>query len=190
MHSTRFIWLALLLVFLSAQIVFATDLPPAPKGYSWVRCDETKSAFLKPNGWFFKKGKKGDNWGYFISKEKIDQSGSFTTGLTVNIIPNIPRKKEMLPTEYAAAFIQTGINNRKVVKEPWQNDMGPFHAYGVVLHNTDNKGGDFITHELAIGNDTTGTMYLITFEAPAASWKAAWQLGEPMLQRFLIDSDI
>lgn len=170
MHSTKFIWLALLLLLLSAQIVFATELPPAPKGYSWVRCDETKSAFLKPNGWFFKKGKKGDTWGYVIS--------------------NIPRKKDMLPTEYAAAFIQTGINNRKVIKEPWQNDMGPFQAYGVVLQNTDNKGGDFITHELAIGNDTTGTMYMIIFEAPAASWKAAWQLGEPMLQRFLIDGDI
>lgn len=190
MSSTRIVLLILLLVIISVHSVIATELPPPPKGYSWVSCNETKSAFLKPVGWYFKKGKKGDTWGYFITKELIDKEGSFTTGLTVNIMPDIPRKKGMSPTEYAEAYIREGTKYRKVVKSPWQNDMGPFHAYGVVLHNTDNKGGDFITHELAIGNDTTGTMYQIIFEAPAASWKAAWQVGEPILQRFLIDSDI
>lgn len=175
------------LLFLPA---FATDLPPAPKGFSWVSFEETKSAFLKPTGWFSKKAKKGETWGYFITKENIDKTGKFNTGLTVNIIPNIQKKKGMPPTEYAAAFIQEGAKSRKVVKEPWQKNMGPFQSFGVVLLNKDNKGGDFITHNLAIGNDATGTIYLITFEAPASSWESAWKKGEPMLQRFLIDSDI
>jgi len=33
-------------------------------------------------------------------------------------------------------------------------------------------------------------MYMIIFEAPASSWKSAWKIAEPILQRFLIDSDI
>lgn len=187
---SRIILLVVLLSSLLFLPAFASDLPPAPKGFSWVSFDETKSAFLKPAGWFSKKGKKGETWGYFITKENIDKTGKFYTGLTIYIISNIHQKKGMAPTEYAAAFIQEGAKSRKVIKEPWRKDMGPFQSFGVVLLNKDDKDGDFITHNLAIGNDATGTVYIITFEAPASSWKTEWKMGEPMLQRFLIDSDI
>jgi hypothetical protein len=184
-----------LLLFLAAflamgAVSLATELPIAPKGYAWVKCVETRSAFLKPDGWFFKKGKQGDIHGYFITKENIHETGRFYTGLTVNIIPHIPKKKGMSPTQYAIAYIQSAAKVRDVVKKQWSQDMGPFQAFGVVLRNKDSFAGDYITHNLAIGNDATGTCYLITFEAPASSWDSAWTLGEPMLQCFLIDSDI
>lgn len=31
------------------------DLPPPPSGFSWQEVPELKAAFLKPNGWFFKR---------------------------------------------------------------------------------------------------------------------------------------
>jgi hypothetical protein len=34
----------------------AGALPTPAKGYAWAHCEETKGAFLKPAGWFFKKG--------------------------------------------------------------------------------------------------------------------------------------
>jgi hypothetical protein len=49
-------------------VPFAGALPLPAKGYAWVNCTETKSAFLKPEGWFFKKGKQGDIHGYIISR--------------------------------------------------------------------------------------------------------------------------
>lgn len=190
MNSNKLFLTVLLFPILLLLPAFTADLPPAPKGFSWVSFDETKSAFLKPDGWFSRKGKKGETWGYFITKENIDKTGKFNTGLTINIIPNIQKNKGLRATEYASAFIQEGVKSRKVIKEPWQKNMGPFQAFGVVLLNSDSKGGDFITHTLAIGNDTTGTMYVIIFEAPASSWNSAWKVGERMLQQFLIDSDI
>jgi hypothetical protein len=60
----------------------------------------------------------------------------------------------------------------------------------VVLLNKDPQQGDYITHSLAIGNDTTGTFYLIVYESPASTWGAAREVGEPILKKFLIDSDI
>ncbi|MDR2244635.1 MAG: hypothetical protein LBE15_04400, partial [Burkholderiales bacterium] len=39
-------------------------MPPPPDGYSWERQAETKSAFLKPDGWFYKKTKQDKGWGY------------------------------------------------------------------------------------------------------------------------------
>jgi hypothetical protein len=48
----------------------AGALPLPPKGYAWVNCTETKNAFLKPEGWLFKKGKQGDIHGHFITRGK------------------------------------------------------------------------------------------------------------------------
>jgi hypothetical protein len=53
-----------------SAVSLASELPLPPKGYAGVNCTETKSAFLKPNGWFFKKGKQGDIHGYFITRAK------------------------------------------------------------------------------------------------------------------------
>jgi hypothetical protein len=166
------------------------QFPTPPGGYSWAAFEETKSAFLKPDGWFLKKTKNGDTWGYFITKEDIDKEGKFVTGLTVNIIPDIPRKKGMSAGQYALTFIKTAAESKEVVKQPWANEMGPFKAYGVVLLNRDEQQGDFVTHNLAIGNEETGTLYMIIYEGPAASWDATWKIGEPILQRFMIESEI
>ena len=134
--------------------------------------------------------KKGETRSYFITKENIDKTGEFITGLSVNIVSGIPKKKGMSPVKYAKEFIQSAAASRKVAKEPWSTDMGPFKAFGIVLLNRDLRRGDFVTYNLAIGNEATGTFYLIIFEGPASSWETAWKIGEPILQRFLIDSDV
>lgn len=181
---------ATILCLLVVVAAFATELPVPPEGYQWAECPEINGAFLQPKGWHFKTLIKDGTTGYFITKENIDEKGSFITGLTVNVIQGIQAKKGTSPSEFAAEFIREGIISRKVVTEPWARSMGPFESFGVVLLNPDPDRGDYITHNLAIGNDATGTLYLIIFEGPAESWKTEWQVAEPMLQRFLIDSDI
>jgi hypothetical protein len=165
--------------------------PPSPSGYSWVSCSATKSVFLKPDGWFFKKvGKESETWGYFFTKENIDKRGSFTTGLSVNVVPKVPAKSGVPAPDYAAGFIAAAAKANKVLVGPWQKKLGPFHQFGVRTLMPDPKRGDFINHMLAIGNEGTGTVYILTFEAPVASWEAAWKVGEPMLKKFSIDTDI
>jgi hypothetical protein len=182
--------IAILSIFFVCTSVFATDLPSPPNGYSWVECKDIKGAFLKPSGWFFKQATQGDTIGYFITKENIEALGSFETGLSVNVIPDIPRKKQIQASNFAAAYIKTAIQNREVFKKPWSTSMGPFEAYGVVLINHDSKQGDFVTHNLAIANDQTGTLYLLTFESPLNQWNSSWEIAEPMLKMFLIDDTI
>lgn len=179
--------LVFLLITFSA---IATELPPPPSGYSWVSCTEIKGAFLMPQGWHFKKGSEGDTLGYFITKENINEIGEFFTGLSVNVIPNIPQENGMSPSAFADTYIKTASAQREVFKKPWVSTMGPFQGYGVVLVNRDSKKGDYMTHNLAIANDQTGTLYLLTFESPAKVWESSWSIGKPMLQRFLIDDTI
>jgi len=182
--------IAILSIFFVCTSVFATELPAPPNGYSWVECEAIKGAFLKPSGWFFKQGTRGDAIGYFITKENIEVVGSFQTGLTVNVIPDIPRKKQIQASSFAASYIKAVTENGEVFKKPWANSMGPFEAYGVVVINRDAKQGDFVTHNLAIANDQTGTLYLLTFESPLNQWDSSWEIAEPMLKMFLIDDTI
>jgi hypothetical protein len=184
------ICLVVFFICMTSISAIATELPPPPDGYSWVNCNEIKGAFLMPLGWYFKKGQQGDTLGYFITKENIDENGEFLTGLSVNVIPNIPQKKGMVPSDYAATYIKTALSEREVLKRPWLTQMGPFEGHGIVLINRDYQKGDYITHNLAIANDQTGTIYIITFESPKKTWDTSWSIAEPMLQRFLIDDTI
>ncbi|OGV72384.1 MAG: hypothetical protein A3K19_16305 [Lentisphaerae bacterium RIFOXYB12_FULL_65_16] len=164
------------------------QLPPPPKGYSWERCEEIKGAFLRPDGWNFLKSKKGDTQGYFITKEPAGEGKQFTTGLTVNVITDIPRKKSVTPYRYAQIFRESARKTEKFTSE-WDKAMGPFQSVGFVYIKTD-KSGSRTVHNLLIANDKTGTLYLVMFEAPADEWDAAWTTGEPILKLLYIDDTI
>ncbi len=178
--------LAILIIF-SAN-VNANELPKPPKSFSWAKCEEIKGAFLKPKGWHFKKGEKGSTQGYFITKENIDQKGSFETGLTVNVTKETSKKMNMTPHQYALKFWATAKKEHKFIEE-WAKDMGPFKSLGFVYEKAEGKK-KYKYHNLLIANEETGTLYLIIFEAPSKSWERAWSKGHSMLNKFLIDSEI
>lgn len=185
------------LVFLGATgfwptAAFSEGIPVPPAGYSWANCEETKSAFLKPDGWFFRKQKMDDDeWGYYISKEDTAkaETGKFRIGLSVYVIPDIPGKKGMSAPDAALEIIKMAAENRLIVKEQWSNESLPFKGFGVVVRTKDPKEEDTFFYNLAIGNETTGTLYLLTFEGPFAKWTEAMNPGEIMLQHFLIDNN-
>lgn len=180
--------LFLLLFFSSAVLAKDVNLPTPPKGYKWAKCPEIKGAFLRPHGWHFKKSKQGSTLGFFITKENISKNGQFMTGLTVNVIPDIPKKQSMSPYEYARVYRETTRKSEKITQE-WNKDMGPFRSVGFVFDKKD-KAGDFRVHNLLIANDNTGTLYLVMFEAPISEWNKAWKIAEPMLQYLLIDDTV
>jgi len=41
-------------IMLVAAPGVALDLPPAPKGFSWIKLPEIKGALLTPTGWHFR----------------------------------------------------------------------------------------------------------------------------------------
>src|SRR5258708_207703 len=82
MRKAATLFLALFLI----QCLYAVDLPKRPAGFSWQEIPELKAAFLKPDGWYFKREDQKGTLAYFITKENIDQNrGQFETGLTVNV---------------------------------------------------------------------------------------------------------
>ncbi len=177
-----------MLLFAVCATAQQSALPKPPSGYSWEWCEEIKGAFLKPDGWFFKKGSKGDTLGFFITKEDLAKEGGFKTGLTVNVIPRIPAKKKISAYEFTRQFRDEARKSVKFIKE-WDRDMGPFRSVGF-LYEKGDRGGAFKVHSLLISNDGTGTVYLVTFEAPGEDWETAWKTAEPIIKQLYIDDTI
>ena len=185
----KYILIILLLLFVIATAQADNEPPMAPpQGYSWVNCPEIKGAFLLPDGWNFKSGKQGDTFGFFLTKEKIEEDGDFTTGMTVNVIPDIPIKKSSSPFNFALQLRESARQSSKFSKE-WEKDMGHFKSVGFVYSKKDATGS-FTVHNLFIANNQTGTLYLVLFEAPASEWQQIWKIAEPMLQYLYIDDTI
>jgi len=69
-----------------AQTLNAIDLPKAPSGFTWQEVPELKAAFLKPDGWFFKRENNKDTLAYFITQEDLTKNSEFSTWLTLNVI--------------------------------------------------------------------------------------------------------
>ena len=164
------------------------SLPPAPAGYSWQRLVTIKSAVLKPDGWFFKQAKKGQTDGFFITKEDIDQSGVFQTGLTLNCIRDVPKKTGQAPSDYATSMADTAAGKFQLVDRT-TSKQGPFRA--VRFRYVDAPAGkeSITVYQLLIANDKTGTFFLVIFEAPTSSWSEAWKSGDIILKKLLLDDE-
>ena len=182
--NKTFLTLILTLILSSACLAEQPKLPAPPDNYSWKWCEDIKSAFLMPKGWHFKQMTKKGTYCCFIIKEDIDKLGKFDTGLTVNVIKDIPSKSKMSPSQYAQEYVKQAEASKKVLNK-WTTVMGPFKAYGCLYAS---KGT--MIHNLLIANDKTGSMYFVIFEAPEKEWKDAWKIGEPIMKKLLIDDEV
>ena len=170
---------------LLAVSVLAEDPPPAPKGYAWKRIESVKASFLVPEGWHFKEEMKDGTRAFFITKEDIDKSGSFETGLSVNV----QTLKKDPAQERAAAFVGEIATSHEVL-DAWGTETGVMKGYACRVRRVSPEHPPLIIDVLAIGNSRTNTLYLIFFESPEATWAAAWKQGEPILTSFLLDDSV
>jgi hypothetical protein len=174
-----------LLAFVSfAPTLHAADLPSAPSGFAWEQIPELKSALLKPDGWYFKQEEKGGILGYFITREDIDKTGHFDTGLTVNVFPKlgaglaIERGKEVIDRVAAQHHQQT-----------WTHQEGDLQEIGCEIKDSD-PSGTVVMHALAVANTKTDTLYLLIFESPESEWTSSWKIGKEIIDAFKFDGDV
>ena len=171
-----------LVAALFAPGIRAMELPKAPAGFAWQEIPEVKAAFLKPDGWFFKRESDKGTLAYFITKEDLSKTDGFDTGLTVNVF----RLKQDSAVDRGKAMIDQMASKHKV--KSWSRSFGPFQEFGCEMKDTD-ASGTIMMHSLTIANPKTNTLYLFIFESPIDGWDAAWKLGKPIMDSLAIDDD-
>jgi hypothetical protein len=188
--------------FLAAQVVHAQDvddgrslpdaeLPTPPEGFGWQQLNEIKAAFLLPDGWHFLKQRSGETQAYFLTREDIEERGSFSTGLSINVVPDVEEKTGYTAPAYARAFVAVaGTDTGEEVLERAQLGDDVLPGFGVRTRSENDAGQMVIVHRIAFGNSETGTFYLISFESPEKRWEQAWEKGETMLTRFVLDRGV
>lgn len=175
----------------SQQRALTEERPLAPKGYTWQECTPMKAAFLKPQGWFFKEQGKDGMEACFISKEEIaGPKGEFETGLSVNAIKNVSKRTGMSPTTFVENFFsidkQAGIKHRGKLIDL---SMGLFKGYGQLIESQQPGEGSITQYTVVLGNDTTGSVYIIWFESPSAIWGENWNIGKPIMEILAVDDE-
>jgi hypothetical protein len=172
-----------LVTLLLVATLFAIDLPAPPSGFTWQEIPELKAALLKPDGWFYKREEQKGTLAYFITKESIDKTGQFQTGLTVNVF----HLKKDSAVERGKYMIQQIAASKHV--KPWEQNAGPFLEFGCLAKDTDSSG-TVVVHTLAVANPKTNTLYLIMFESPEPEWDAAWKVGKQVMDMLALDDEI
>jgi hypothetical protein len=177
--------LVILFLGFCSAIVLAVDLPLAPEGFAWQQIPEVKAAFLKPQGWFFKREEQKDTLAYFITKESIDQSGAeFKTGLSINVFRKLKKSKATDQAKYMIAALVA-----KYHVQSFERNFGSFYELGCELKDTD-ANGTIVMRELAVANTKTNTLYLFIFESPEAGWNTASKVGEQIMDKLALDDEI
>lgn len=179
----RGFFLLILFTALLAQAVSAIDLPAPPPGFTWQEITELKAAFLRPDGWFFKREENKGTLAYFITKENIENNGEFQTGLTVNVF----RLEKDTAVEKGRNFIDQLAAKKH--GEKWSKEIGPFKEFGCLTRDTD-PSGTTVVQTLMVANPKTNTLYLLIFESPESTWDSAWKIGKQIMDSLALDDEI
>ena len=178
----KIVLLAFVVAFF-APTLDAIDLPKAPSGFTWQEVPELKAAFLKPDGWFFRQENNKGTLAYFITQEDLTKNSEFSTGLTLNVI----HLKKDSAVERGGTMIDQMAAQHHV--KTWNRVVGPLQEFGCELKDTD-ANGTIVMHALNVANPKTNTLYVFTFESPAANWDAAWKKGQQIVDALALDGDI
>lgn len=169
----RLLTTLLLLAAIVPTSAFGQTPPPAPDGYSWVQAKPMKGIFLLPKGWNFLEEKNGDTEACFITKEKISATQGFQTGVSINLLKDLPGKMKISPSKYAKFYVEM-ISQKYGSIRTIDDIVGPFTHCAVEFLSTDEKGKRIHMWHIIMGNDKTGSAYVISAESPETAWKENW----------------
>lgn len=170
-----------------------SQLPATVTGFSWYTCENIPAGFLKPEGWYSKEEASGTTQACFITKENIDTTGFFTTGLSVNVIKNAKATYNYSAKEYASVLMD---EYEKMVAAGTLDSVGPINTITVSPnlisgYNREATQGDKHFFYLNLANEQTDTLYLISFEGPEANWTNDFEnIGKVILSNFVILPEI
>lgn len=162
----------------------AEPLPAAPAGFTWSRLAEIRADLLVPTGWKLSRQKKGDSETYHLAGPKAGAGAG--AAFDINWVPEVTKKTAMSPSKYAAGLVSAASDSHKLLDKK-SSSTGVF-ATASFRYADSGKGRDgmMVSYEF-LANDRTGSLYIVAFEAPAATWADAWAIGKVLFENLRLD---
>jgi hypothetical protein len=145
-----------------------------PEGFSWKVIPQRGLAVLLPDGWFYKEEPQDDLKydGVYVSKENIDETGRFSTGLSVFVFYGFNNKTET--EEYARSLVaqQKNLETTKEIIKEWDYTTNTYTVHHLRIkaeypYEDEINQNKIVQYSVMFTNDS---VYWIVFESPASQW--------------------
>ncbi len=155
-----------------------------------LRADETPLSAIKasvelPEGWHMREQNDEGAVVYQFTRENVqNDTDPFTVGVILSVTTKIPERNEMKPSAYAADILATTQEDgaapmKGMTDGAWQ----VFRAN----YQIESDSGTVNIVNLAKANDTTGTLYFLTWQSPASEEEKIAPLREKLLASLKFD---
>jgi len=146
-----------------------------------------KASMQIPEGWNVKEDNEEGVIVYQISREQVTESGGISSvGLTLSVTPDVPGRAQMSPSKYAAELLAFSVEDGGVITE---SQSAPFHTLRTE-YAVEGEAGHLRIVDVAIANDTTGTLYFLAWQAPDVEAKAVSELREKVIASLTFDPSL
>lgn len=170
----------LLLALLAASTVLAQE-----SGWKEEALPAIKGALLLPDGWHIKEETEDGVAVYQITREKVDSSSdTFTDELILSATPKVPERAGMKPSEYAAELLASALEEGG--KELQKSEEGAVKSFRTE-YMIESEQGKMLVINIAKANDTTGTLYFLTWQSLASEPAALAGQREKILASLKLD---
>ncbi|KAL6075978.1 hypothetical protein QOT17_003284 [Balamuthia mandrillaris] len=180
----------------------------APPGFKWKACKDLNGHILCPESWHFTEstnsqfvvaeaGPEGDaasfsstpepNFiNYFLTKEDLQETGRFKTGLTLRLYPNLPRSVGLSPEQFARDCIaRVEASVRRTILLKWhvslqrERELGiKYKEVGYNVHGAAEKlDNDAVVVNTCFlfASEPREQLVEMVFESPEEEWEDAWR---------------
>lgn len=174
-----------------------------PSGYLWKDLPGTRARFPMPGTWFFLTQQAGNTRAFFMTRESIAREKMYSTGLSVNIMPNIGRKTGRSAVDMAEGLMRTLpmrplgevtrtedgplVISRRFFLFPEPRTM-PIPQLGGGVAMKVVPATNFYVE--TVGNRRTDTVYIVQFETPWDKWTEDRETAVTMIENGVLDPRI
>jgi hypothetical protein len=170
--------------FLLAALAVSTALAQDPV-WKEQSLPAIKASLQLPEGWSIKEETEDGVVVYQITREKLESSSdTFTEELILSTTPKVSERAGMKPSEYAAELLAPALEEGG--KELQKSEEGALKSFRTE-YMIESEQGKMLVINIAKANDTTGTLYFLTWQSLASEPAALSESREKILSSLKLD---
>jgi hypothetical protein len=125
-----------------------------------------------------------------VSRECIQDEGSFRTGLTLQQVRGVLGRAGLPPSVVAVSIFQRTANDRfnnVLLAEEGSQQQAGASSFLFRHRNAPGVAPPIVVHSFYIARDVKDELDMFTFESPEATWDESWAIVDQILKHLMID---